>query len=83
MIDPFQTPFPADASPDARAARRITFDSREVDAETAFAALAGERDHGNRFVEDALSRGAPFVLTDLDVPRAVRVPDATVALRSW
>jgi UDP-N-acetylmuramoyl-tripeptide--D-alanyl-D-alanine ligase len=69
--------------PEARVATRITFVSQEVDETTAFAALQGEKRHGNEFVEAALEMGAPFVLTDLDVPRAVRVPDAVVALRSW
>ena len=69
--------------PDARAAKAITWDSRKVDEQTAFAALSGESEHGNKYVETALEAGAPFVLTDLDVPRAVRVSDATAALRAW
>jgi UDP-N-acetylmuramoyl-tripeptide--D-alanyl-D-alanine ligase len=69
--------------PDARAARAITWDSRKVNEFTAFAALAGEAEHGNNYVQAALEAGAPFVLTDLDVPRAVKVSDATAALRSW
>ena len=73
----------ASIAPDARPATRITFDSRQVNATTAFAALQGEHAHGNDFIAAALELGAPFVLTDLDVPRAVRVPDATVALRTW
>ena len=68
---------------DARPATRITFDSRQVNETTAFAALKGEQMHGNDFIAASLELGAPFVLTDLDVPRAVRVPDATVALRRW
>ena len=73
----------ATIAPDARPATRITFDSRQVNATTAFAALKGEQMHGNDFIAAGLELGAPFVLTDLDVPRAVRVPDATVALRRW
>ncbi len=68
---------------EARAATEITWDSRKVNEFTAFAALAGEAEHGNNYVQAALEAGAPFVLTDLDVPRAVRVLDATAALRSW
>ncbi len=68
---------------DARPAKAITWDSRLVNADTAFVALAGEQMHGNRFVNAALEAGAPFVLTDLNVPRAVRVNDAAVALRVW
>jgi UDP-N-acetylmuramoyl-tripeptide--D-alanyl-D-alanine ligase len=58
--------------PDARAATAITWDSRKANQHTAFAALSGETEHGNK-----------YVLTDLDVPRAVRVSDATTALRAW
>ena len=73
---------------DARTAKAITWDSRFVNADTAFVALAGEQMHGNQFVQAALEAGAPFVLTDLtglnlDLPRAVRVSDAAVALRTW
>jgi UDP-N-acetylmuramoyl-tripeptide--D-alanyl-D-alanine ligase len=68
---------------DARAATQITWDSRKVNEYTAFAALAGEAEHGNNYVEAALEAGAPFVLTDLDVSRAVRVSDATAALWAW
>ena len=70
-------------SGDARAARSITWDSRNADQHTAFAALPGESTHGNAFVQQALEQGAPFVLTDLDVPRGVRVNDATIALHGW
>ena len=85
MLDPraWQAALGAIVAIDARAATRITFDSRQVNATTAFAALKGEQMHGNDFIPAALRLGAPFVLTDLDVPRAVRVPDATVALRRW
>jgi UDP-N-acetylmuramoyl-tripeptide--D-alanyl-D-alanine ligase len=68
---------------DARAATEITWDSRKVNEFTAFAALAGDAEHGNKYVEAALEAGAPFVLTDLDVPRALRVSDSTAALRAW
>jgi UDP-N-acetylmuramoyl-tripeptide--D-alanyl-D-alanine ligase len=69
--------------PDARVATAITWDSRKVNEFTAFAALAGDAEHGNNYVQAALDAGAPFILTDLDVPRAVRVSDATAALRVW
>ena len=68
---------------DAHSANAITFDSREVNATTAFAALQGEKRHGNDFIAAALGAGAPFVLSDQDVPRAVKVSDATAALRGW
>jgi UDP-N-acetylmuramoyl-tripeptide--D-alanyl-D-alanine ligase len=68
---------------DVREAKAITWDSRLVNTDTAFVALPGEQMHGNQFVQLALEAGAPFVLTDLDVPRAVRVPEAAIALRAW
>ncbi len=83
MLDPFTLPFPAEVAPDARPARRLTWDSRDAGPEVAFVALPGEAMHGNRFVAQALERGAPFVLTDLGVDRAVRVPDAREALFAW
>jgi UDP-N-acetylmuramoyl-tripeptide--D-alanyl-D-alanine ligase len=74
MLDPhLPLPFTAAVHPEARAARRLTWDSREAGPAVAFVALPGERTHGNAFVEQALAAGAPFVLTDLDVPRAVRM----------
>ena len=82
-LDPHALLFQADVHPEARAARRLTWDSREAGPEVAFVALPGETMHGNRFVQAALAAGAPFVLTDLDVPRAVRVPDAREALFAW
>ncbi|WP_407568860.1 UDP-N-acetylmuramoyl-tripeptide--D-alanyl-D-alanine ligase [Deinococcus altitudinis] len=83
MLDPHALPFPATVHPQARPARRLTWDSREASPEVAFVALPGEAMHGNRFVQSALDAGAPFVLTDLDVPRAVQVPDAQAALFAW
>ncbi|MBB6098012.1 UDP-N-acetylmuramoyl-tripeptide--D-alanyl-D-alanine ligase [Deinobacterium chartae] len=83
MIDPQALPLAARVHPDARPARRITFDSREAGPDTAFAALRGETAHGNDYAQAALEAGAPFVLTDLDLPRAVQVPDARAALRAW
>ena len=83
MLDPFALPFAATVSPDAKRAKRLTWDSREASPDVAFVALAGEKMHGNQFVGQALDAGAPFVLTDLDVPRSVRVPDAQAALFEW
>lgn len=83
MLDPRSVPFAAQVHPQARPARRLTWDSREAGPDTAFVALPGEKMHGNSFVEQALAAGAPFVLTDLDVPRAVRVGDARAALFAW
>ncbi|GMA16693.1 UDP-N-acetylmuramoyl-tripeptide--D-alanyl-D-alanine ligase [Deinococcus metallilatus] len=84
MLDPHAAlPFAAHVHPDARPAARLTWDSREASPEVAFVALPGEKMHGNRFVEAALAAGAPFVLTNLDVERAVRAPDAREALFAW
>ncbi|WP_102125167.1 UDP-N-acetylmuramoyl-tripeptide--D-alanyl-D-alanine ligase [Deinococcus planocerae] len=84
MLDPHAAlPFPAAVHPAARPAARLTWDSRQAGPGVAFVALAGERMHGNSFAEAALAAGAPFVLTDLDVERAVRVPDAREALFTW
>ncbi|QFP77334.1 UDP-N-acetylmuramoyl-tripeptide--D-alanyl-D-alanine ligase [Deinococcus sp. AJ005] len=84
MLNPHAAlPFSAAVHPDARPAARLTWDSREAGPDVAFVALPGETMHGNRFVDSALAAGAPFVLTDLDVPRAVRVPDAWAALKAW
>ena len=83
MLYPRALPFAATVHPDARPATRLTWDSREAGPEVAFAALPGETMHGNSFVQGALDAGAPFVITDLDVPRAVRVPDAQAALFAW
>ncbi|GAA4020030.1 UDP-N-acetylmuramoyl-tripeptide--D-alanyl-D-alanine ligase [Deinococcus rubellus] len=83
MLQLTDLPFAAAVHTGARPAQRLTWDSRQADPDTAFVALPGEQMHGNAFAEQALSRGAPFVLTDLDVPRAVRVADARQALFAW
>lgn len=83
MLDPHALPFPATVHPEARPARRLTWDSREAGPEVAFVALPGEAMHGNRFVQSALDAGAPFVITDLDVPRVVQVQGAQAALFAW
>lgn len=85
MINPhtFSAQLNASVSSDAQPALGITFDSRACNPQTAFAALRGENRHGNEFVDAALAAGSPFILTDLDVPRVVRVEDAVVALRRW
>jgi UDP-N-acetylmuramoyl-tripeptide--D-alanyl-D-alanine ligase len=85
MIDPrlYAQQLNANVSNEARAAKRITFMTSECDEHTAFAALQGATRHGNDFIEAALEAGSPFILTDLDVPRGVQVPDAITALRHW
>lgn len=84
MIDPHAPlPFAAQVHAEARPALHLTWDSREAGPETAFVALAGEKMHGNQFIERALAAGAPFVLSDQDVPRGVQVADAKEALFAW
>lgn len=83
MLSLSNLPFAAHIHPEARPAARLTWDSREAGPDTAFVALDGEKMHGNAFLQQALERGAPFVLTDQDVPRAMRVDDARAALYAW
>ena len=83
MLNLKRLPFAAEIHPEARPATRLSWDSREAGPDTAFVALPGATMHGNAFVAQALERGAPFVLTDLEVARAVRVPDARAALLTW
>jgi len=66
--------------PEARPARDLVWDSRQVTPGAAFVALPGARTHGNAFLEEAASKGAAFLLTDRPHPRAVRVADPYRAL---
>ncbi|MBD3669372.1 MAG: UDP-N-acetylmuramoyl-L-alanyl-D-glutamate--2,6-diaminopimelate ligase [Gammaproteobacteria bacterium] len=55
----------------------MTLDSRKVAAGTLFCALAGGRDHGQQYIQDAVSRGAVAILidaTDLSEVDAIGVP---------
>jgi UDP-N-acetylmuramoyl-tripeptide--D-alanyl-D-alanine ligase len=47
---------------------------------SAFVALPGQRTHGNAYLDDALARGAAFLLTDQPRPQAVEVHDPYQAL---
>jgi UDP-N-acetylmuramoyl-L-alanyl-D-glutamate--2,6-diaminopimelate ligase len=65
--------------------RDVRHDSREVTPGDLFVARRGTRDHGARFVADAIERGAVAVAAEgaLEVPvPVVRVPDAESAL-AW
>lgn len=42
----------------------IAYDSRKVDRGNCFVAISGFRDDGNRYVEDAVSRGARLIITE-------------------
>ncbi|MBI5200414.1 MAG: UDP-N-acetylmuramoyl-L-alanyl-D-glutamate--2,6-diaminopimelate ligase, partial [Elusimicrobia bacterium] len=72
----------------------VSFDSRRVEADSVFVALPGTKTNGNRFVRDAIDRGALAVVSELEPPPApfaltrrggkpvtwVRVADSTAAL---
>lgn len=51
----------ADNNPDIRA---LTADSRKVESGTLFAAFAGSKTDGRRYIDDALSKGAVAILAD-------------------
>ncbi len=61
-------------------ARGVRFHSDRVRPGDAFFAFAGARTHGERFADDALARGAAFVVSDRPRPGAVLVDDAGAAL---
>jgi len=69
MPDPAPTP-----------ATGVRFHSDRVRPGDAFFALQGATTHGVRFADDALSRGAAFVVSDRPHPGAVLVDDAGAAL---
>lgn len=64
----------------AGGARGVRFHSDRVRPGDAFVAMAGARAHGERFADDALARGAAFVISDRPRPGAVLVDDAGAAL---
>ena len=67
-------------------AKDIVWDSRMIESEYAFIALSGERFDGEQFVEEALQRGAAFVISRQEIPQAVQVDDTFEALQklgSW
>jgi UDP-N-acetylmuramoyl-tripeptide--D-alanyl-D-alanine ligase len=66
---------PLAASSHARAATGVAFHSQQVRPGYAFFAFAGEHAHGIRFADDALSRGAAFVVSDRPHPQGMVVRD--------
>ncbi len=62
------------------AGRGVRFHSDRVRPGDVFVAMAGASQHGERFADDALARGAAFVLTDRPRAGAVLVDDAGAAL---
>jgi UDP-N-acetylmuramoyl-tripeptide--D-alanyl-D-alanine ligase len=61
-------------------ARGVRFHSQRVRPGDAFFAFGGAATHGVRYAEDALARGAAFVVSDRPFPGAVLVDDAGAAL---
>lgn len=61
-------------------ARGVRFHSDRVRPGDAFFALPGATTHGIRFADDALARGAAYVVSDRPHPGAVLVDDAGAAL---
>lgn len=73
---------------------RVTYDSREVDADALFCAVPGETTHGRDFVASAFEGGARVCLVDGEAPRldvdegcVIEVDDArravAVAAKAW
>ncbi|WP_088343494.1 MULTISPECIES: UDP-N-acetylmuramoyl-L-alanyl-D-glutamate--2,6-diaminopimelate ligase [Rhodomicrobium] len=67
------------ATGDARPVTGLTADSREVEPGYVFAALAGTKTDGARFITDALARGATAILAGEGVP--VDAPDGVIVIR--
>ena len=68
-----------DAEPPS-AATGVAFHTGRVRPGDAFFALPGERVHGFAFADEALARGAAFVVSDRPHPRGVVVDDPAAAL---
>jgi UDP-N-acetylmuramoyl-L-alanyl-D-glutamate--2,6-diaminopimelate ligase len=58
--------------------RSIAYDSRRVEAGSAFFAIAGENDDGHRFVPDAIERGAAAIVSERQAPA-----DLVTAKAKW
>jgi UDP-N-acetylmuramoyl-tripeptide--D-alanyl-D-alanine ligase len=61
-------------------ARGVRFHSGAVRPGDAFVGLGGAATHGVRFADQAMARGAAYVITDRPYPGAVMVDDAGAAL---
>src|SRR5579859_8103189 len=58
-------------APDGVEIRAIAYDSRKVTPGTLFFALQGEKDDGNRYVPDALKRGAVAIASEQARPSGI------------
>ncbi len=69
-VAPRATIGPVDRNVDA-----IAYDSRRVQANSIFVALRGEKSDGNRFVDQAIEKGATVIVTETELrnPRATTV----------
>lgn len=64
----------------------VTFHTERLEANDIFFALAGENVHGVHFADDALAKGAAFVVSDREHPNALVVdnaPEVLLKLGSW
>lgn len=66
--------------PPTSPATDLIWDSRLVQAGSLFVALPGRTHHGRIFAQEALKRGAAFVLTDASHPSALQVADPYLGL---
>lgn len=60
--------------------RGVAFNSAAVRPGDVFFAFKGATHHGIDFADDALARGAAYIVSDKPHPRALLVPDAAAAL---
>jgi UDP-N-acetylmuramoyl-L-alanyl-D-glutamate--2,6-diaminopimelate ligase len=66
---------------------RVAYDSRQATSGSLFVAIRGQKTDGNRFISDAVQRGARIIVSEMPPPEAnpggamwLRVPDARKAL---
>lgn len=66
---------------------KVCIDSRRVERGDIFLALAGQYTNGHLFVEDALNRGAAYVVVEQDdvsrSDRVLRVPSVLAMVQEW
>ena len=61
-------------------AKGVSFHSGRVKKGDAFFALAGEASHGIKFADDALAKGAAFIVSDKPHPKGIVVNDPAQTL---
>ncbi|WP_457637002.1 UDP-N-acetylmuramoyl-tripeptide--D-alanyl-D-alanine ligase [Oceanithermus sp.] len=74
------------AGSETEPASDAVWDSRMVEPQAAFIALAGKRLDGEQFVGEALQKGAAFAISRQQLPKTIRVSDtreALLKLGSW